>query len=96
LDGYSWGAAPAAGVIAGATSVLAFSAYLKWGRLDGQSSSADKEPQYDVDTAQNLELQGHVQGDEQDQLWEQIVQLLPSHKSPIDSSYRVEIPRGQL
>jgi hypothetical protein len=63
LDGYSWGVAPAAGVIAGATSASASSTLLKWGRLDGKISSANTESQYDVDTAQNLELRRHVQGE---------------------------------
>jgi hypothetical protein len=96
LNGYNWGAAPAAGVIAGVTSVSAFSALLKWGRLDGQRLSANTESQDDVNTAQDFnapqdfKLQNYAQG----HLEEQINQLLLSgHKSSRDSSYWVEIPK---
>jgi hypothetical protein len=90
LDGYSWGAAPAAGVIAGATSVSAFSALLKWGRLDRQRSSANIESQYDVDTAQaaqDLELENYLQ----DRLSGQIKRFLYSESSK-DSSFLLQMP----
>jgi hypothetical protein len=71
---------------------LAFSALLKWGRLDGQISSVKTDSECDVDTAQELELQDQ-QDDVQRLLLGQIDQLLSGHKSPEDSSFQVKIPK---
>jgi hypothetical protein len=90
LDGYSWGVAPAAGVDAGATSVSAFGVLLKWGRLDGERSSANIESRYDVDTAKDLELHDPFQ----DRFRAQIVRHLFSQTGREDRSLIVVMPEG--